>query len=293
MLVQRNIPIDMKYVVKEKVGQGANGAVYRTFDMHGRYYAAKFALRNSVSIAHEYRIMRVIEQYATGHDRIVCAHYYGRHFRRPVVVMDLLGHSLKEHCRHTFSLKTLGMIAIQILDRLETVHKAGVVHGDIKPSNIVTGRGSRYKTLYLIDHGASKFYIDCNTGEHREETNMMRRVGTPLFSSSRWEEGRSCCRKDDLESLCYTLIFLGTGTLPWFNETNREEVTKMKKFMAARDICHGLDGTFEIILKGIRRIQYREKPNYSYFRILFKAMLLEKDLTNDARFDWIPGSLHN
>lgn len=55
-----------------------------------------------------------------------------------------------------FSLKTVLMIGLQVIDRLEAYHKIGYVHRDIKPDNLVVGLNEKNQTVHLIDFGISK-----------------------------------------------------------------------------------------------------------------------------------------
>eukprot|EP00959_Pyramimonas_sp_CCMP1952_P399082 8362521-Pyramimonas_sp.AAC.1 len=93
-----------------------------------------------------------------------------------VMVMDLLGPSLEDlfnMCGRKFSLKTVLMIAVQMLYRVEQLHARGVIHRDVKPSNFLIGKkpspdqrqaieeSSSCSTkgssdVYLIDFGLAK-----------------------------------------------------------------------------------------------------------------------------------------
>jgi len=76
--------------------------------------------------------------------------------------MDLLGPSLEDQfnkCGRRFSLKTVLLIADQMLERVELMHSRHLIHRDIKPANFVTdasSRGGNY--IYCIDFGLSKRY---------------------------------------------------------------------------------------------------------------------------------------
>jgi casein kinase 1 len=55
-----------------------------------------------------------------------------------------------------FSLKTVLMIGLQVIDRLEAFHKIGYLHRDLKPDNLVIGFEEKNKVIYLIDFGLAK-----------------------------------------------------------------------------------------------------------------------------------------
>jgi serine/threonine protein kinase len=55
-------------------------------------------------------------------------------------------------CGGRLSLKTVIMLGLQILDRIEYIHENGFLHGDIKPSNFMIGKIGKLKhKVYLAD----------------------------------------------------------------------------------------------------------------------------------------------
>jgi serine/threonine protein kinase len=76
--------------------------------------------------------------------------------------MDLLHSSLKDlkdqQEEKIFSVKTVTMIGLQMLHRLESIHKFGFIHRDLKPANIMVGKNSKNEptVIYLIDFGLAK-----------------------------------------------------------------------------------------------------------------------------------------
>jgi len=95
--------------------------------------------------------------------------WYGVEGDYNVMVMDLLGKSLEDlfnECGRRFTLKTVLMIAEQLLMRLEYIHTRCYIHRDIKPDNFLMGRGNRQKVVFIIDFGLAKMYRDPRTHRH-------------------------------------------------------------------------------------------------------------------------------
>ncbi|PWZ12269.1 hypothetical protein Zm00014a_014082 [Zea mays] len=86
-----------------------------------------------------------------------------------VLVMDLLGPSLEDlfnFCSRKLSLKTVLMLADQMINRVEFVHSKSFLHRDIKPDNFLMGLGRRANQVYVIDFGLAKKYRDTSTHQH-------------------------------------------------------------------------------------------------------------------------------
>ena len=94
-------------------------------------------------------------------------HWFGQHKERNVMVMDTLGASLEElfrKCNRKFSLKTVLMLADQMIQRIEYIHSRLYLHRDIKPDNFLMGLGRRQHYVYVIDFGLTKRYRDNRSG---------------------------------------------------------------------------------------------------------------------------------
>jgi len=73
--------------------------------------------------------------------------------------MEMLGSSLWEHFKSNgkkLSLKTILILADQLIQRIETLHNHGFIHRDLKPENILMGLEENASTLFLIDYGIAK-----------------------------------------------------------------------------------------------------------------------------------------
>lgn len=107
-------------------------------------------------------------------------------------------------------------LGIQMVRQLEVVHKAGYVHADIKPENILIGQepGSTDRTMRarLIDFGVSQSYKN-EDGTHIEHKEINKFMGNPEFATINQMKFNSVSRRDDLQSLCYLLFYL-VGAFP-------------------------------------------------------------------------------
>jgi len=75
--------------------------------------------------------------------------------------------SLKKRMGGKFSLRTVLLIANQMISGLEALHMKGIIHRDIKPENFVIGSEGDHHQIFVIDFGLSKYYIESD-GRHIE-----------------------------------------------------------------------------------------------------------------------------
>ena len=108
-----------------------------------------------------------------------------------IQIMDKLGDSLEQlftSCGRKFSIRCVCAIAIQILSRIEELHKHNYLHRDIKPDNFLIGhtqngdlQSKEAGKIYMIDLGLGKVWKE--GGRHIPEKHGKRLIGTPRYAS--------------------------------------------------------------------------------------------------------------
>ncbi|KAL4448778.1 hypothetical protein ABPG74_012867 [Tetrahymena malaccensis] len=211
-----------------------------------------------------------------------------------IMVMDLLGPSLEDLfniCNRKFSLKTILMLAELMLKRIEYIHHRYILHRDIKPANFLIGSGNNQNKLYIIDFGLSKRYLQ-RDGTHipyRENKNL---TGTARYASINTHLGIEQCRRDDLESLGYVLMYFLRGSLPWqcpkANNTKEKHWSIMEKKISTpvELLCQSFPVEFAKYLNYCRNLRFDEKPDYNYCQSLFKECFQKEGYNKDSNFDW-------
>ncbi len=131
-----------------------------------------------------------------------------------VLVMDYIeGIDLKTMIRWRDALPPaeIRRIGMEILDALEVAHRSGVIHGDIKPANILIGADDR---VVLVDFGLARMeYL-------ARDEQLEARLGTPGYVAPEILEGGLVDERADIFGLGLTLHEALTGKLPFGADGN-------------------------------------------------------------------------
>jgi casein kinase 1/casein kinase 1 epsilon len=116
-----------------------------------------------------------------------------------IMVMKILGNSLEslfKQYNKTFPVKTIIMIGLQVLERIEYIHNQGFIHRDIKPDNFLIGKDNESNTIYIIDFGlAKKYQLNGNHISYKDNKNL---TGTARYASINTHLGVEQGRRDDI-----------------------------------------------------------------------------------------------
>uniref|UniRef100_A0A7N0TJY2 non-specific serine/threonine protein kinase n=1 Tax=Kalanchoe fedtschenkoi TaxID=63787 RepID=A0A7N0TJY2_KALFE len=279
------------YKVERKLGKGGFGQVFvgrrvsggneRATGAAAQEVALKFEHRNSKGCnygpPHEWQVYNTLG----GSHGVPKVHYKGRQGDYYVMVMDILGPSLWDvwnSSGQSMSSEMVACIAMESLSILEKMHLKGYVHGDVKPENFLLGQPmtTQEKKLFLVDLGLATKWRD-GAGRHvqyDQRPDMFR--GTVRYASVHAHLGRTASRRDDLESLAYTLIFLHRGRLPWqgFQGDNKSFLVCKKKMGSSPEMlsccCPAPIGQF---LEIVVNMKFDDVPDYPKLISLFEGLL--------------------
>ncbi|BBN20191.1 hypothetical protein MPTK1_8g17200 [Marchantia polymorpha subsp. ruderalis] len=279
------------YKIERKLGKGGFGQVYVGRRLSGgsertgpqaSEVALKFEHRSSKGCnygpPYEWQVYNTLG----GSHGVPRVHYKGRQGDYYVMVMDMLGPSLWDvwnSSGQAMSTEMVACIAVEALSILEKMHSRGYVHGDVKPENFLLGQSGTVdeKKLFLVDLGLATRWRDGTTGQHvdyDQRPDVFR--GTVRYASVHAHLGRTGSRRDDLESLAYTLVFLLRGRLPWqgYQGDNKGFLVCKKKMATSPEmLCCFCPLPFKQFLEIVVNMKFDEEPNYAKLILLFEGIL--------------------
>lgn len=241
------------------------------------------------SLEHEHAVYKFL------HGRgVPLVQWFGAVGEFQALVMDLTGPALEElfvYCKRRFSLKTVLLLADQMLDRIQCLHDAGYIHGDITPDNFVMGIGRNSCKVYLLNMKWASEYINRRSHKHVLYSENVKFYGSPHFASLNRHLGTLASRRDDLESCIYILIYFLRGSLPWQlyegSPEDMEAILEMKTSISVEDLCHGLPEQFAMILNYCQTLKFEDQPNYLFLRRLLRNLFVSLAFKEDNTFDWM------
>lgn len=277
-----NALICNKYSLQSLIHSSYRSSVYLATCNDGGEYIVKMAQAGTFS--KEYDVYstfhKICEDWGIG--RVL---HYGVENGHDVLVMDYLGPSVAQIVLHDnngpLAITDVVQIAFQLLYRLETFHNTGIVHGNIEPGNVLIGRGGEQKsdTVFLIDFANTVALEQRPVSKQKLVLSGHRKMVPWRFASVAEHDGKSLCKRDDLESLMYVIVFMCKRTMPWDNvqgyggvQKEANPVRHMKNTIDPYVLFNGLPIQFVQMYAYIKQLEDNEKPMYYKLRALLNEL---------------------
>ncbi|HET9327406.1 MAG TPA: protein kinase [Candidatus Eisenbacteria bacterium] len=206
------------YEIRDELGSGGMGVVYRAWDRHLRRYVAIKSLppQTISSLASRQRLRReALALSKLNHPAVATLHDFISEPDCDCIVMELVpGQSLHELLKNgPLPESEVVHLAIPLADGLSAAHRAGVIHRDLKPANIRVTPERRPK---ILDFGLAKreqMTVESLTTAPTESAGIV--VGTlPYIAPELWN-GEPASVSSDLYALGVVLYEMATGALPF------------------------------------------------------------------------------
>ncbi len=253
----------------KRIGSGAFGLIFSAKNVNtDETVAVKLeSTTQTDTLTHEAAVL----QHLSGIPGIPTLRYYGIPDHNRYMVIDLYDKTLQTvsyNYKKAVPVALVRAYALQMMQILSAVHEKGFVHRDIKPENFMISANG---TLYLIDFGLARTYIDSETKMHR--ANKVRTAnadgkisvtGTSRYISPNVHEGNEPSRRDDLISAMYVISYLVKGSLPWKTSGSNEALAEMKKNIQPEELFLGLPNSYVEIFKYLSALPYDQKPDYAF-----------------------------
>ena len=202
------------FKIVDPLGKGGMGQVFRALDTSLRRYVAVKVLRSGVhssaSKGHasdreiEFLLQEAVAQARVTHPNIVTIYYVGKYEEDPFLAMELVsGKTVAELISEgPMPYPQLHSVAAQMTDALKFSHELDIIHGDIKPSNIL-----------VQENGIAKL-SDFGMARRASKTENRSVGGTPRYLAPELMKGETPSIQSDMYALGATLFEMTFQRLP-------------------------------------------------------------------------------
>jgi basic membrane protein A and related proteins len=208
-----------RYHILEQLGEGGMATVFKAYDTRlERDVAIKVIRRNAFPVEQNELVLKRFEREAKAlaklnHPNIVGVIDYGEYEDAPYLVMPFFpGGTLKQRLGKPIPWQEAVRILLPIAHALHYAHEQGIIHRDVKPSNILITRSGE---PMLSDFGIAKIL---EGGDAATLTGTGVGVGTPEYMAPEQWTGMACVQSD-IYSLGVVFYELVTGRKPYVADT--------------------------------------------------------------------------
>ncbi len=207
------------FLLVKQLGAGGMGVIYRAVDRElGRQVALKVMKKSLGDNPEFYKSFKHEAQAAAAlnHRNVVQIYSFGQYNGQPYIVMELVaGGKLDDLSAGTGNIDELKALEIhlEVAEGLMAASDVGLVHGDVKPANILFGKSGEAK---VVDFGLASYI-----GDQKQGGQVW---GTPYYIAPEKARGKKADFRSDIYSLGATLFHVLTGKPPFDGPTSNDVV---------------------------------------------------------------------
>jgi eukaryotic-like serine/threonine-protein kinase len=199
------------FLLEDVLGSGGMGSVYRALDTSLQRYVAVKVI-NDVKYGSSQQpltsaiVREAVAQARLNHPNVVTIYYVGRTLAEPFLAMELIeGSTLRERLNEGAIPYAVAIrLTMQLVRALEHASRINIVHGDVKPNNLLLDSNDNVKL--------SDFGLACST---LETTNNRPISGTPAYMAPELFSSREASIQSDMYAVGVTLFEMIFGRLPY------------------------------------------------------------------------------
>ena len=253
-----------KYEIIRKINRGSFGLLYEAKNIRtNELVALKVEKKNNEDNINTLRHEAKAYWYLKNVDGFLTLKWFGSDDKYNYLVINLLGKSLKNVMPTMFqnNYADVSKVGKKIIGKIMALHENCMIHRDIKPDNILLNVENDVDgDIYLIDFSFLKKYSNADK-KHNPQKKINKLIGTSNYVSLNIHNLIEPSRRDDLESLVYTLMYLYHGKLEWQITMNLSVLVDLKE-KSINDM--NILDNFKQMLRYVRSLEYDERPNYFY-----------------------------
>lgn len=198
------------FEIVQRLGTGGMGAVYRALDCSLQRYVAVKVIRTDDNQAPSKEkiaslLQEAVSQARVNHPNVVTIYYVNHDHQTPFLAMEIMeGSIVDQHGKESIGFGKTIETAIPIVKALEASQSLDIVHGDIKPNNLLV---DKLGTVKLSDFGLARRI----SGNDQEKAGLR---GTPKYLAPELMRGEKPTIYSDMYALGITLFELTFGYSP-------------------------------------------------------------------------------
>jgi serine/threonine protein kinase len=263
-----------KYTIIKKIGEGGMAEIYLAVDnvrdMHFAIKTLNPKCRGDVSVRKRF-LSEARSLFNMNHPNIIKLHDFIQRGHEVAFVMDYIrGKNLKDRLEVEGRMSDPDIVSVltQVLDGLGYIHEMGLVHRDVKPSNLMIGKEGK---VTILDFGIVK-NLDSTRSDFTNH-NTVYEIGTPMYMSpEQIRTIKDVTHLTDIYSLGVVLWQMVTGIPPYDKKVLSD--FEMKSQIVNKELPATWTKWDTVIRKATDKKPYNRYPNtYDFLQSVRKCIL--------------------